>query len=241
MKITAVKKISAVFLTAVILFAFSATAYAETFQDRIEQQLNDLANQYESADEDEQASLEESFDAILNEFGLGDFDLGSLTDADIGSIVGNLEESPLGDAFGLVTDAFSSGIAMIQDAVGGGLGTSDGSNTATTKPSAGGSPNIIVAVPETEASTAAVGVPSVSVTVPQQAEPSTNEATTYDVGTTAPQDLVGAGLTTAANVNLDNVSDSGMDTSSVAVLVVLSFSTLAVIIAIVIFFVLKKK
>lgn len=240
MKTTAVKRISAVLLITVFLFVFSSAACAETFQDRIENQLNDLADQYESADDDTRAELENSFDEILGQFGLGDFDLGSLTDADIGSIMDGLDDSPLGDAFGIVTDAFSSGIAMIQDAVNGGLGTSDGSNTATTKPSAGGSPNVIETVPQTQAPTSAVGIPSVNVTVPQ-AQPSTSEATTYDVGTTAPQDMVGAELTTAANVNLDNVTDSGMDTSSVAVLVVLSFSTLAVIVAIVIFFVLKKK
>lgn len=240
MKLTAVKKISAVILTFVMMFAFAANAFAETVQDRLEQALNDIADQYESADPDTQTSLQDQLSSLLEAAGLGDIDLGSLGDSDIGSIIGSLGDNlALDSVIGLFTDAFSSGVGMIQDAIGGGLGTSDGSNTATTVPSAGGSPNTIIANPTPPSSTVAVGVPEAN--MPTTNAPVTNAPTTYVPGSTTAANLVGAGLTTAQNVNLDDLSDSGMDTSSIAVIVVLSVSTIAVIVAIIIFFVLKKK
>ena len=54
MKITAVKKISAVLLTIILMFAFASNAFAETIQDRLEQQLGNLGEQYESADPETQ-------------------------------------------------------------------------------------------------------------------------------------------------------------------------------------------
>ena len=79
---------------------------------------------------------------------------------------------------------------MINDVINGGLGTSDGSNTATTKPAAGGSPNIIIANPTPQNSTNAVGVPQISTKAP----------TTYNPGSTTAPDIVGAGVTTAGTL-----------------------------------------
>lgn len=235
MKITAVKKISAVLLTFIMMFAFASNAFAETIQDRLEQQLGDLADQYESSDSETQESMQDQLSSLLEGAGLGDIDLGSLGDMDLGALLGGLGDNlALDSVLGLVTDAFSSGMGMIEDAIGGGLGTSDGSNTATTKPSAGGSPNVIIANTNPVSSTVAVGVPEANM-------PVTNAPTTYNPGSTTAENIVGPGVTTSGTTAPAVPIDDTMSSSSVAVLVGLSVATIAVIIAIVIFFVLKKK
>ena len=220
MKSTAVKRFSAVVLTIIMLFAVSVNAFAETWQDRIEQSIKDFQNGYNSADPDSQESAQEAFDKFLAENGLESIDLGSLSETDIGQIISGVGDNLSIDSFlGLAGDAFSSGMNMIQDAIGQGSGTSDGSSTATTKPATVTSPNVIIAKPAPESSTVAVGVP-------QQNMPVTNAPTTYKVeSTTAPQLAV----------------EDSMSSSSMAVLIALSVSTVAVLIAIIIFFVLKKK
>lgn len=240
MKLTAVKKISAVLLTFVMMFALASNAFAETIQDRLEQELSDISDEYESADSETQDSLQNQFSSLLEGAGLGDINLGSLADADIGAIIGSLGDNlALDSVVSLFTDAFSSGVSMIQDAIGGGLGTSDGSNTATTKPSAGGSPNTIIAHTNPVSSTVAVGLPESN--MPTTNMPVTNAPTTYNPGTTTAANLVGAGVTTAGTTAPAVTIDDTMSTSTIAVLVVLSISTVAVIVAIVIFFVMKKK
>lgn len=230
MKRTAVKKFAAVLLTMAMFIVLSCNAFAETIQDSLEQRLEEIINQYNSADSDTQASMEEQFAGFLEESGLGDFDLGSLAETDIGQIIGDLGNNlAIEDLLGLAEDAWASGSAMIGDVINGGLGTADGSNTATTNPATTGSPNIIIANTNPVGNTNAVGVPS------------TSTPTTYDPGSTTAANIVGAGVTTAGTTAPAVAVDDTMSTSTVAVLVVLSVSTIAVIVAIVIFFVLKRK
>ena len=235
MKRTAVKKISAVVMIIFLLIASSFNSFAATWQDRLEQQLGDLSDEYESADPEEQEQMQNQFDDLLGSFGLDEIDLGSLSETDIGQIITGIGDNLALDSFmGLASDAFSSGIAMIGDVVGGGLGTSDGSNTATTTPTIT-SPNNIIANPSPESSTVAVGVP-------EQNMPVTNAPTTYNTDPTTAGNLVGAGVTTTVpNTTAPQVVTDDMSSSSMGVLVALSVSTVAVLIAIVIFFVLKKK
>lgn len=235
MKRTAVKKISAVVMIIFLLIASSFNSFAATWQDRLEQQLGDLSDEYESADPEEQEQMQNQFDDLLGSFGLDEMDLGSLSETDIGQIITGIGDNLALDSFmGLASDAFSSGIAMIGDVVGGGLGTSDGSNTATTTPTIT-SPNNIIANPSPESSTVAVGVP-------EQNMPVTNAPTTYNTEPTTAGNLVGAGVTTTVpNTTAPQVVTDDMSSSSMGVLVALSVSTVAVLIAIVIFFVLKKK
>lgn len=235
MKRTAVKKISAVVMIIFLLVASSFNSFAATWQDRLEQQLGDLSDEYESADPEEQEQMQNQFDDLLGNFGLDEMDLGSLSETDIGQIITGIGDNLALDSFmGLASDAFSSGIAMIGDVVGGGLGTSDGSNTATTTPTIT-SPNNIIANPSPESSTVAVGVP-------EQNMPVTNAPTTYNTEPTTAGNLVGAGVTTTVpNTTAPQVVTDDMSSSSMGVLVALSVSTVAVLIAIVIFFVLKKK
>lgn len=237
MKNTAGKKISAVLLVLMLFVSLACNAFAETIQDRLERELNELVDQYNSADADTQQSLEERFDQFLKENNLDDMDLGSLTDTDIGKIISDLGNNlALEDLIGLMQDAWSSGSAMIQDVLNGGLGTADGSNTATTKEPAT-SPNVIIAGTAPATQNGAVGIPQ---TVAQN-NTTAAEATTYDVGATTAASIVGPGLTTAEPVSIADISATGMSTSSIIVLVVLSVATVAVIVAIVIFFVLKRK
>ncbi len=221
----------------ILSFTSMCTCYAETVQDNVEAWLNGLVDDYNSAEsEEEQASLQEQLDTFLKENGLEDVDLSSITDTDIGKIVSGITDgSAIGDLWSLASDAWSSGISMIQDVFNKGLGTSDGSNTATTK-EAETSPIVIVADTTTaEATTKAVGISiSTSTTAPA-------ETTTYDVGATTAPDLIGSGVTTTEPATNAAVTDDGVPASSVIVLVVLSVATLAVIVAIVIFFVLKRK
>lgn len=228
MKFAAVKKIAAIFFSVICIFSLTFNAYAETIQDSLEQRLEEIKNQFNSSD----SATQDSISGILEGAGLGDVDLGSLGEGDLGSIIGDLGNNlAVDELFGLVEEAFASGSDMINDVINGGLGTSDGSNTATTKPAAGGSPNIIIANPTPQNSTNAVGVPQISTKAP----------TTYNPGSTTAPDIVGAGVTTAGTTAAPVAVDDAMNTSTVAVLVVLSVATIAVIVAIVIFFVMKKK
>lgn len=230
MKLTAVKRIAAVLLGFVMLFVLNCSAYAETIQDRLEQSLQGIVDQYNSSDSETQGSIQDQFSSLLEDAGLGDLDLGSLGDTDIGQIIGDLGNNLAAeDLFGLMEEAFASGSAMIGDVLNGGLGTSDGSNTATTNPSTTGSPNIIIANTNPVGSTNAVGVPGTSV------------PTTYNPGSTAPQNIVGAGVTNPGTTAAPVAVDDTMSTSTIAVLVVLSVATIAVIVAIVIFFIVKRK
>lgn len=247
MKRNAVKSFSAVILVIILIFSAMCTCFAETIQDNVEAWLEGLVDEYESAETDEErASIQEQLNSFVEENGLEDIDLSGLSDTDIGQIVGDITGggSAIDDFMGLASDAWSSGIAMIQDVFSKGLGTSDGSNTATTNASQT-SPNVIVAEPTTaEASTKAVGI-SISTVPTTVAAPTTvnsAEVTTYNVGETTAANLIGSGVTTTELTTAGSVvSDDGVPASSVVVLVVLSVATLAVIVAIVVFFVLKRK
>lgn len=229
MKITAVKRIAAVVLTMVMFFALAAGAYAETIQDSLEKRLEGLVEQYNAADSETQAEMDQQFAGLLDSLGLGDFDLGSLGDMDIGSLLGDVGNSlALDDLFGLAEEAFASGSDMINDVINGGLGTSDGSSTATTK-AATTSPNIIIANTNPAGSTNAVGVPA------------TSNPTSYDPGSTTAANIVGAGVSNVGTTAPAVAIDDAMSSSTVAVLVVLSIATIAVIMAIVIFFIIKRK
>lgn len=236
MKRTEGKRISAVLLAIVLLFVLSCNAFAETIQDKIESGLEELLEKYNSSDSETQQSLQERFNAFLEENGLDDMDLSKLTETDIGKIISDFGDNlALEDFFALAQDAWASGSAMIQDVLNGGLGTSDGSNTATTKESVT-SPNVIIAGTAPASSSVNVGIPAAASTTVQ------SEPTTYDVGQTTAANIVGAGVTvgeTAPQAVIED--DSAMSTSAIVVLAVLSVATLAVIVAIVIFFVLKRK
>lgn len=238
MKRNTVKGFLALILVFILMFTTVYTSYAETLQDNIEAWIEGAVNDYNSAEtEEEKASIQDRLSAFLEENGLEDIDLSGITDSDIGNIVsGFTDGSAFGDLFGLASDAWSSGMAMIQDVFNKGAGTADGSNTATTKPSVT-SPNIIVAdTTKAEASTQAVGI-----VVPPSTTKAPAEITTYDVGATTAPAPVGSGVTTTVPVTNPVVSDSGASASSVAVFAVLALATLAVIVAIVVFFVLKYK
>ncbi|MBR5233416.1 MAG: hypothetical protein IKW03_04330 [Clostridia bacterium] len=229
MKFAAVKKIAAIFFTVICIFSLTFNSYAETIQDSLEQRLEELQNQFNSSD----GATQNSISDILESAGLGDIDFGSLGETDIGQIIGGLGNNlAADDLLGLMEDAISSGSDMINDVINGGLGTSDGSNTATTKPAVqGGSPNIIIANPNPVQGTNAVGVPQLTTKAPSTKAPESTTAA----------DIVGAGVTTPGTTAPQVAVDDAMSTSTVAVLVVLSVATIAVIVAIVIFFVMKKK
>lgn len=241
MKMTAVKKLSAVLLCFIMMFVMGTNAFAETVQDRIEQSLGNASEQFESATPEEQEEMQDAFSSLLQDSGLADIDLGSLAGADLGSVIGGLGDTlALDSVMGLFTDAFSSGVAMIEDAIGGGLGTSDGSNTATTQkqPVAGGSPNTIIANTNPPSSTVAVGVPEDK--LPTTVVSTTSEPTTYAPGTTTSANMVGVGITTGTTAPAVAIDDA-MSTSKLAIVLVLSMSTIVVILSIVIFFVMRRK
>lgn len=236
MKKTAVKSIFAVFTVLLMLFVLSCGAFAETIQDSIERRLNELVDEYNSTDDEEvRESISEQFNTFIEQFGLEDVDLDALTETDIGKIISDLGDNlALDDFLKLAQDAWSSGTAMIQDVIGNGLGTADGSDTATTKEPVT-SPNVIIAQTAPADNTIAVGI------VTTEIPPVTEETAAYNASVAEGNNMVGAGITTAEPVSLDVADDSGMSAASIAVLIVLAVATIAVIVAIVIFFILKKK
>lgn len=236
MKKNAVKSIFAVFMAVALLFACAVNTFAETVGDQIEDRLNDLLNQYENSDDPaEQKSIEERFNEFLTKYGLDSVDLDKITETDIGKIIGDLgSQLALDDLKKLADEAFQSGYSMIKDALANGFGTADGSNTATTKPAVT-SPNVIVANTAPANNNGAVGIPETN-NIP----PVTQESSTYNVGEPVNGNMVGAAVTNPAPTPVE-IEDSGMSTTSVIVLVVLGVATLAVIVAIVIFFIKKHK
>ena len=232
MKKTAVKKVAAVVLTVLMMFAVSLNAFAETWQDRLEQALNGYVDDYNNADPESQKNMQEEFDKFIKDFGLDEIDLGALSETDIGQIVTGIGDNLALDSFlGLAGDAFSSGMAMLEDVFNKGSGTSDGSNTA--KPPVT-SPNIIIADPVPESSNVAVGVP-------EQNLPTLNAPSSGSTEPTTAGNMVGAGVTTPNTTAPQVVIDDQMNTSSTTVLIVMCVSTIAVIMALVIFFIFKKK
>lgn len=236
MKKTVVKSVFAFFAVLSMLFGLACGAFAETIQDRVENRLNELVDEYNSTeDEGTRESISEQFNNFIEQFGLDEVDLGALTETDIGQIISDLGDNlALDDFLSLAQDAWSSGTAMIQDVIGNGLGTADGSKTATTKTPVT-SPNVIIAQTAPAENTTAVGI------VTTEIPPVTEETTTYNASVAEAANIVGAGITTAEPVSLDVADDSGMSAASIAVLIVLAVATIAVIVAIVIFFILKKK
>lgn len=235
MKRTAAKKFSAVILAVIIIFSFSVSAFAETIQDRIERQLQELVDKYQSAEPETQESIQERFNKFLEENGLDDIDLSKIQDTDIAKIIEGLGDNlSLDQFFGLAQDAWNSGLAMIQDVFNGGNGTSDGSNTANpnSNNSQYNSPNVIVPAATTTNSGAA-GNPT-TIIPPVTAENNTQ--------TTTVPNIIGAGITVAEPASQSVITDdSGLKSSSVVVFVVLSVSTIAVLAAIIVFFVLKRR
>ncbi len=233
----------ALLLVFMLMLGSTVASYAETVQDSVEAWINGLVDEYKEAETpEERESLQEQLDKFLKENNIDteNIDLGSLNDTDIGKIIKDMmgDGSAFGDFFSLASDAWKSGIAMIQDAFNKGTGTSDGSNTATTKPSVT-SPNVIIAdEKKPESTTQAVGIQiappttSTPVTVPA-------ETTTYNIGETTAPDIIGSGVTTTAPAPSANVTDNSMPASSIAVLIILTAATLAIITAIVIFFARK--
>lgn len=233
MKKNTVKNILAVLIAVTVLITLNINTFAETISDKLEKRLNDLVNEYVNADPDEQQSIEERFNAFLSKYGLDEMDLSSITETDIGQIIADIGGGSFDDIKKLASDAFSSGLSMIQDALGGGLGTSNGSNTVKDPVT---SPNVIIAqTSPSNQNSNAVGVPANNI------PPVTQEAATYDVGNqVSDNNMVGAVVTQPEPVSV-SLEDSGMGTASVVVLVVLAVATLAVLVAIVIFFVNKRK
>ena len=73
MKMTAVKKLSAVLLCFIMMFVMGTNVFAETVQDRLEQSLGDASEQFESADPEEQEEMQDAFSSLLENAGLADF------------------------------------------------------------------------------------------------------------------------------------------------------------------------
>ena len=197
--------------------------------------VQELLEQYNASDPEAQADLQQQFNDFLEKYNLDEVDLGSLADTDIAEIISGLQDNTaLNDIFGLMQEAWASGTDMIKDALSGGFGTSDGSNTATTVPMETQPTNVIIAGTAPVGTTAAVGVTNSGST--------TTETTTYNVGETTAPAIVGAGVTVGETASNPVISDSDtMSSSSIIVLIVLSIATLAVIAALVIFFVLKRR
>ncbi len=252
MKKNTVKNISAVVLAIILMCTLTVSSFAETIQDQVENWLNGAVEEYETAESaEEQAAIQDEVSAWLAENGFGDIDLSTITDTDIGGIVAGLtgDSSIMDSLSGIgssIADTFNSALDQVMDAISGGLGTSDGSNTATTEPAT--SPNVIIADTTAESSTSAVGITNVQVsaTVPSTqsaTEPSTEVATTYNINSATSADIVGSGVTTTTPNNSNEVDAVVSDDSvpTVAVLIVLSVSTIVVIVAMVVFFILKRK
>lgn len=246
-KKTAIKILSAV-ICAVLMFSicskYAVPSYAEEetsaaqsqtdIRSRLQERLEKLVEAYNSSDN---AELRKTIEDLMKSFGI-DQDLSQLDNYDIGKIVEGLSNGTAMQMFNeLAGQATSAGIKMIQDVINGGKGTSDGKNTATTT-NASDSNNSVVKIP-------AVSAPTTHATTTNSAEQNqqttNSEQITYNIGqTTIPETTVQT-ITAAQSESASVTDDEKKSTGSrIAVLLILSIATVAVVVAMVVFFLMKK-
>lgn len=204
----------------IILFACAFSASAETIQDKIQAW---IANRGDSSQGEQTSSSGNSSisDAQFDEQVKQLWD--QISGTDIGSIVSELDLQKL---FDMGSEAWNSAVDMIKDAIGGGSGTSSSDNTGT-KPSttqrAAASTYVIkydTATPTTSSNTTSAA-----------SESSTSPSTYSVVSQTEKNERV----TSAA------ADEKSLSTASVVVIVILSVATIGVIVALVIYFSVKRK
>lgn len=221
MKKNVFKKILCVMSSLMIIFACAFSASAETLQDRIQAWLanrgdNSQGEQTTSSTNDSPISDEQFAEQVKQ---LWD----QISGTDIGSVISELDLQKL---FDMGEEAWKSGVDMIKDAIGGGSGTSSSDNTGTkpaTTQRAAASTYVIKydTAPPTTSSNTTSATPE-----------TTTSPSTYSV---VSQTEKNERVTSAA------ADEKSLSPASIVVIVVLSIATIGVIVALVVYFSVKRR
>lgn len=204
-----------------IIFICAFSASAETIQDRIQSW---IANRDNS--QGEQTSGSSSANGTIDDSQFNE-QVKQIWDQIAGTDIGNvISELDLQKLFDMGSEAWNSAVDMIKDAIGGGSGTSSSDNTGTkpnTTQRAASTTYVIkydTAAPNTSGNTTAA-TPEVS-----------TSPSTYSVVTETQKNEK---VTSAA------ADEKSLSTASVVVIVILSIATIGVIVALVVYFSVRKK
>lgn len=230
MKKSALKRVLCFVFALSLLGCFAFSASAETIQDRIqawaaERNNNNNSNDNNDSGSDSQGS---SPGSIIDEAQFSEqvkelWD--QISGTDIGSVISEFDLQKL---FDMGSEAWNSAVDMIKDAVGGGLGTSSSDNTGTKQSTtARAAASTYVITYDT--------VPAVTNSNTTSAAPETTTSpSTYAV--TAPQITQKTESVTSAAAD-----EKSLSTASIVVIVILSIATIGVIVALVVYFSVKRR
>ena len=228
MKKSVIKRVLCFVFAISLLGGFAFSASAETIQDRIQawqaERNNNNNNNSNSGDNSQGSSSgsvmdEAQFSEQVKE--LWD----QISGTDIGSVISEFDLQKL---FDMGSEAWKSAVDMIKDAIGGGSGTSSSDNTGTKQSTtARAAASTYVITYDT--------VPAVTNSNTTSAAPETTTSpSTYAV--TAPQVTQKTESVTYAAAD-----EKSLSTASIIVIVILSIATIGVIVALVVYFSVKRR
>lgn len=225
MKKSVIKRVLCFIFALTLLCGFAFSASAETIQDRIqaweaERNKNNNSNSGDNSQGSGGSIIDEGqFSEQVKEL------WNQISGTDIGSVISEFDLQKL---FDMGSEAWNSAVDMIKDAIGGGSGTSSSNSTGTKQSTTARAASTTYVI--TYDTVPAVTNSNTTSAVPE----TTTSPSTYAV--TAPQVTQKSESVTSAAAD-----EKSLSTASIVVIVILSIATIGVIVALVVYFSVKRR
>ncbi len=225
MKKSVIKRVLCFIFALTLLCGFAFSASAETIQDRIqaweaERNKNNNSNSGDNSQGSGGSIIDEGqFSEQVKEL------WNQISGTDIGSVISEFDLQKL---FDMGSEAWNSAVDMIKDAIGGGSGTSSSDSTGTKQSTTARAASTTYVI--TYDTVPAVTNSNTTSAVPE----TTTSPSTYAV--TAPQVTQKSESVTSAAAD-----EKSLSTASIVVIVILSIATIGVIVALVVYFSVKRR
>lgn len=225
MKKSVIKRVLCFIFALTLLCGFAFSASAETIQDRIqaweaERNKNNNSNSGDNSQGSGGSIIDEGqFSEQVKEL------WNQISGTDIGSVISEFDLQKL---FDMGSEAWNSAVDMIKDAIGGGSGTSSSESTGTKQSTTARAASTTYVI--TYDTVPAVTNSNTTSAVPE----TTTSPSTYAV--TAPQVTQKSESVTSAAAD-----EKSLSTASIVVIVILSIATIGVIVALVVYFSVKRR
>ncbi len=224
MKKSTIKRVLCFIFALSLLGSFAFSASAETIQDKIqawEAERNNNNNNGGDSQGSGSGSLinDAQFSEQVKEL------WNQISGTDIGSVISEFDLQKL---FDMGSEAWNSAVDMIKDAIGGGSGTSSSDSTGTKQSTTARAASTTYVI--TYDTVPAVTNSNTTSAVPE----TTTSPSTYAV--TAPQVTQKSESVTSAAAD-----EKSLSTASIVVIVILSIATIGVIVALVVYFSVKRR
>ncbi len=225
MKKSVIKRVLCFIFALTLLCGFAFSASAETIQDRIqaweaERNKNNNSNSGDNSQGSGGSIIDEGqFSKQVKEL------WNQISGTDIGSVISEFDLQKL---FDMGSEAWNSAVDMIKDAIGGGSGTSSSDSTGTKQSTTARAASTTYVI--TYDTVPAVTNSNTTSAVPE----TTTSPSTYAV--TAPQVTQKSESVTSAAAD-----EKSLSTASIVVIVILSIATIGVIVALVVYFSVKRR